>query len=121
MAFAAWTWSACTDLVGHQHHRPHHLARREAPQQSRRGSGVVRRRRGPLLPQFIPPGSDPGWVGTLLAMVHNVERLLWFALLLFLVNQVRDLLQRPAVLRWIDGVVGAVVVGCGVVLGLETR
>lgn len=74
-----------------------------------------------LLPQFIPPGTDAGWMGALLALVHNVEGLLWFALLILVVDRAREFLRRPAVQRWIDGVAGTVVVGFGLVLGLETR
>lgn len=67
-----------------------------------------------LLPQFMPQDTPPAVAGVLLAAVHNVEGLLWFALLILAVDRMRALLSRPAAHRWIDGLAGAAVIGFGV-------
>lgn len=67
-----------------------------------------------LLPQFMPQDTPPAVAGILLAAVHNVEGLLWFALLIIAVDRMRALLSRPAAHRWIDGLAGVAVIGFGV-------
>ena len=74
-----------------------------------------------LLPQFLPDGVHPVLGGVLLALVHNVEGILWFALIVLAVDRARDLLQRPAVQRGVDAVAGVVVVGFGLRLALSPR
>lgn len=66
-----------------------------------------------LLPQFMPHDTPAAMAGVLLAGVHNVEGLLWFALLIVAVDRMRALLSRPAAHRWIDGVAGVAVIGFG--------
>jgi threonine/homoserine/homoserine lactone efflux protein len=71
-----------------------------------------------LLPQFLPPGSDPLAVGLLLAAVHALLSVLWFALLIALAAVLGRWLRRPATVRMIDGVTGAALVGFGVRLAV---
>ncbi len=74
-----------------------------------------------LLPQFVPAGSDPLAVGLLLAAVHGVLSLLWFALLIALAGVLARWLRRPATVRAIDGVTGAALLGFGVRLAVGGR
>jgi threonine/homoserine/homoserine lactone efflux protein len=74
-----------------------------------------------LLPQFVPSGSDPLAVGLLLAGVHALLSLLWFAGLIALAAAVGRWLRRPSTVRAIDGVTGATLVGFGVRLAVTGR
>ena len=77
-----------------------------------------------LLPQFLPAGSDPLLVGLLLAGVHALLSVVWFALLITLAALLSRWLRRPSTVRAIDGVTGATLLGFGVRLaftGSPTR
>ena len=74
-----------------------------------------------VLPQFIPAHASHLAVGLLLAFVHNLEGLAWFATIIFGIHAVRDLLSRRRVRQTIDGVTGATLIGFGVKLGLSSR
>jgi threonine/homoserine/homoserine lactone efflux protein len=77
-----------------------------------------------LLPQFLPAGSDPLLVGLLLAGVHGLLSVVWFALLITLAAALSRWLRRPATVRAIDGVTGVTLLGFGVrlaVTGSPTR
>ena len=74
-----------------------------------------------LLPQFLPAGSDPLLVGLLLAGVHALLSVVWFALLITLAGLLSRWLRRPATARAIDGVTGATLVGFGVRLAFAGR
>ncbi|MFP5369165.1 MAG: LysE family translocator [Actinomycetes bacterium] len=69
-----------------------------------------------LLPQFVPAGSNPLLVGLLLAGVHALLSVVWFALLISLAATLSRWLRRPATVRVIDGVTGATLIGFGVKL-----
>lgn len=73
------------------------------------------------LPQFIPEHASHLGMGALLALVHDVEGIAWFALLIFGAHLVREQLARPAVHRALDRVTGVVLVGFGVRLALSNR
>ncbi len=72
------------------------------------------------LPQFLPHGVAPLLATTALAMVHNVEGMVWFAGLVFLVGRAARLLSRPAVRRRLDQFAGLVFIGFGVRLAVES-
>lgn len=74
-----------------------------------------------LLPQFLPAGSDPLLVGLLLAGVHAVLSVAWFALLIGLASGFSRWLRRPGTVRAIDGVTGVTLVGFGVRLAFSSR
>jgi threonine/homoserine/homoserine lactone efflux protein len=74
-----------------------------------------------LLPQFLPAGSDPLFVGLLLAAVHGALSTAWFLLLTFLAGGLSRWLRRPGTVRAIDGVTGATLVGFGVRLAVAGR
>jgi threonine/homoserine/homoserine lactone efflux protein len=71
-----------------------------------------------LLPQFLPSGSDPLPVGLLLAGVHGLISVVWFALLIGLASALGRWLRRPATVRAIDGVTGTTLIGFGVKLAV---
>ena len=71
------------------------------------------------LPQFLPHGVAPLLASTALAMVHNVEGMVWFAGLVFLVGRAARVLSRPAVRRRLDQFAGLVFIGFGVRLAVE--
>ena len=73
------------------------------------------------LPQFIPEHASHLATGALLALVHDVEGIAWFALLIFGAHLVRRQLARPSVQRTLDRVTGVVLVGFGVKLALSNR
>ena len=74
-----------------------------------------------LLPQFVPPGSDPLLVGLLLAAVHGALSLVWFGLLAALAGVAGRWLRRPGAVRAVDAVTGATLVGFGVRLAVGGR
>ncbi|MEU7001928.1 LysE family translocator [Nonomuraea sp. NPDC046570] len=74
-----------------------------------------------LLPQFIPPDVPPLAMGLLLALVHNVEGMAWFTLLIFGTGLVRAWVQRPAVRRAVDRVTGTALIAFGVKLALSSQ
>ncbi|MCF6744685.1 LysE family translocator [Blastococcus sp. KM273128] len=74
-----------------------------------------------LLPQFLPPGQDPLASGLLMAGVHAVLSVAWFALLIGLASALGRWLRRPRTVRAIDAVTGTVLVGFGVRLAASAR
>jgi threonine/homoserine/homoserine lactone efflux protein len=74
-----------------------------------------------VLPQFIPVGTSPLGVGLLLALVHDLEGLIWFTAIITCAQAFRGFLGRRKVQRTVDGGTGAVLVGFGVKLGLSSR
>jgi threonine/homoserine/homoserine lactone efflux protein len=71
-----------------------------------------------LLPQFLPSGSDPLAVGLLLAGVHGLISVVWFAMLITLASALSARLRRPGTVRAIDGVTGTTLIGFGVKLAV---
>ena len=74
-----------------------------------------------VLPQFIPAHVDPLMMGVLLALVHDVEGMLWFTLIIVGARRARAWLARRRVRRTADGLTGAVLVGFGLKLGFSSH
>lgn len=74
-----------------------------------------------VIPQFLPAGVSPLFMGVLLALVHDAIGLVWFGALIAAASTMRRLLRRRAAVRAVDGVTGAVLVGFGLRLGLTAR
>jgi threonine/homoserine/homoserine lactone efflux protein len=74
-----------------------------------------------VLPQFLPHGVPPLLASTAMALVHGVEGMLWFTVLIVLVTRSARVLARPAVKRSLDRVAGLVFVGFGVRLAASSR
>ncbi|MGW6172811.1 LysE family translocator [Arthrobacter sp. NPDC055138] len=74
-----------------------------------------------MIPQFIPPDVSPALMGTALALVHNLEGLVFFSAIIWGTHVARQWLRTPAVVRAIDRIAGTVLVGFGVALAAEAR
>jgi len=74
-----------------------------------------------VLPQFIPPDTSHLAVGLLLALVHNVEGLLWFSAIILGVHTIRAALARRSVQQVVDAVTGTTLIGFGLKLGLSSK
>lgn len=72
-----------------------------------------------FLPQFVPPGADVAAFSFLLALVHVALGLAWFALLIAATAPMRRVLRRPAVVRAMDRITGAVFLAFGARLALS--
>ncbi|NEX91903.1 LysE family translocator [Caulobacter sp. 17J65-9] len=72
-----------------------------------------------FLPQFVPAGADVAAFSMLLAVVHVLIGLLWFAVLIAATAPVGRLLRRPQVTRALDRVVGGVFLAFGARLALS--
>jgi threonine/homoserine/homoserine lactone efflux protein len=72
-----------------------------------------------FLPQFVPGGvSVPPYL-LLLAAIHAVLSLIWFACLILATRPITRFLRRPEVVRGCDRLTGGVFVAFGVGLALE--
>ncbi|MEV6525634.1 LysE family translocator [Longispora sp. NPDC051575] len=71
-----------------------------------------------MLPQFIPADSSHLAMGLLLALVHDIEGMLWFTLLICGAHAVRGWLGRRSVRKALDRVTGAALIGFGAKLAL---
>ncbi|GIF12245.1 LysE family translocator [Actinoplanes teichomyceticus] len=74
-----------------------------------------------VLPQFVPADSSPLGVGLLLALVHDLEALVWFSLIIFGAQAARGVLARRSVRRTVDAGTGVALIGFGMRLGLSGR
>ncbi|MBB1594847.1 LysE family translocator [Achromobacter sp. UMC46] len=74
-----------------------------------------------FLPQFIPAGSNVLTFSLLLAAIHALLGVLWFALLVAATRPLARWLSRPAVMRGLDRMTGAVFIAFGLKLALEKR
>lgn len=72
-----------------------------------------------FLPQFIPHGADVAVFSLVLAVVHVLLTLAWFALLIALTAPLGRALARPRVARALDRLTGCVFLGFGVKLALS--
>ena len=72
-----------------------------------------------VLPQFLPHGVSPLLASTAMALVHNVEGLVWFTGLVFVVGRAARLLSRPAVRRRLDQLTGVVFLAFGIRLAIQ--
>lgn len=75
-----------------------------------------------FLPLFVPAGVDVTLFSMTLAAIHVVEGLLWFWLLTSALRSLARWIQRPNVMRGLDGAAGTVMLGfgAGLLIG-ETR
>jgi len=74
-----------------------------------------------FLPQFLPQGVPAGPFVFLLAALHALMGMVWFAVLIAATRPVAGALQRAAVVRWLDRVTGGLFLAFGVRLALERR
>lgn len=72
-----------------------------------------------MLPQFLPSGIPAFAGGVVLAMVHDLECLVWFSVLIWSTHRARAFLERPRVQAWTERISGAALVGFGLRVALE--
>jgi threonine/homoserine/homoserine lactone efflux protein len=72
-----------------------------------------------FLPQFLPQDAPAGPFMFLLAAVHAVMGIAWFAALIAATRPLSHLLRRPAVIAWLDRVTGGVFLAFAARLALE--
>ena len=71
-----------------------------------------------FLPQFIPAGTNVALFSFLLATIHVLLGLIWFAVLISATVPMGRILRRPSFVRTLDRIAGAVFVGFGAKLAL---
>ncbi|OPC80805.1 lysine transporter LysE [Embleya scabrispora] len=71
-----------------------------------------------MIPQFIPSGAPHLAFGILLALVHDIEGMVWFAAIILGANSLRARLRRPRFRRALDVSTGTVIAGFGVTLAV---
>ncbi|MBO0870949.1 MAG: LysE family translocator [Micromonosporaceae bacterium] len=72
-----------------------------------------------VLPQFLPRDGSPLVASMAMGLVHDVEGLVWFGLLVLVVGRVARVLVRPGVRRWLERVTAVVFLAFGVRLAVE--
>ncbi len=72
-----------------------------------------------FLPQFVPPGVAVAPFIALLVAIHVNEGVLWLMLLILAARSMARLLRRPAVVRVLERLTGAILVGFGLRLAVE--
>lgn len=72
-----------------------------------------------VLPQFLPPGLHPLAGSLLLAVIHDLQGLLWLTALALLVHRARGWFTRAAVRRRFEQVTAAVFIALGLRLALD--
>jgi threonine/homoserine/homoserine lactone efflux protein len=74
-----------------------------------------------FLPQFVPAQVSPGPFIFLLAALHALMGVVWFAALILLTRPIAGALKRPGVVRKLDRLTGIVFVAFGARLALTRR
>lgn len=74
-----------------------------------------------FLPQFLPAGAAAAPFIFLLAVIHVLLGSCWSAVLIAGTRPIAGVLQRAAVVRWLDRITGGLFVAFGVRLVLERR
>jgi len=74
-----------------------------------------------FLPQFVPAHVAAGPFMVLLAGLDAVIAMAWFAILIGMTRPVAGVLQKAAVVRWLDRISGGVFLGFGLRLAMERR
>jgi threonine/homoserine/homoserine lactone efflux protein len=74
-----------------------------------------------FLPQFIPSGVNVVGFSVLLALIHDVEGILWFAALTFATQPLARWIRRPKTLSLLNRVTGGVFIFFGARLGVRAE
>lgn len=72
-----------------------------------------------FLPQFVAQGVPAGPFLLLLAAIHGLVGLAWFALLILATRPLARALKRPAVVQWLDRVTGGVFIAFAARLAMQ--
>jgi threonine/homoserine/homoserine lactone efflux protein len=71
-----------------------------------------------VLPQFLPNEGSPLLAGLLMALVHDVEGMLWFSAIILGARKMGSWMSRPRPRQIVDAVTGVTLVGFGARLAL---
>jgi threonine/homoserine/homoserine lactone efflux protein len=74
-----------------------------------------------FLPQFVPAGADVLSFTVLLAAIHALEGILWFAALIAATRPLAVMLRRPGIVRALERITGGVLIAFGLKLVLDAR
>jgi threonine/homoserine/homoserine lactone efflux protein len=74
-----------------------------------------------MIPQFVPDGVTPLWMGLLLAAVHCAMGTAWSCSLVVGSGFFKDRLAGSAAVRWTDRITGGVLIAFGARLALTPR
>jgi RhtB (resistance to homoserine/threonine) family protein len=74
-----------------------------------------------LLPQFVDPDRAVVPQVLILALTHAVLALLWLLVVVFVLDRLRRIMQRPRVRRTLEGLTGLALVGFGIRLATAVR
>ena len=74
-----------------------------------------------LLPQFATPGEGLFAALMSLGLIFSLMTFLWLAAYAFVIAKAGEVLRRPAIRRWIEGVTGTLLVALGVRIAAEQR
>ncbi|QIS03861.1 LysE family translocator [Nocardia brasiliensis] len=72
-----------------------------------------------MLPQFLPPHAPHLLMGLSLTMIHIIEGLVWWTVLICVVRAARAWLSRVSVKRAMEAVTGSVLLALGVKLAFD--
>lgn len=72
-----------------------------------------------VLPQFLPTGTSALQAGTVLALVHVAESLVWFSALILGTRLMQPWLSKGSVQAWIDRITGGVLIGFGLKVAFD--
>jgi threonine/homoserine/homoserine lactone efflux protein len=74
-----------------------------------------------FLPQFVPTGVNVVGLSVLLALIHGVEGILWFAAITLSAQSFKRWLRQPVILTWLNRVTGGAFVCFGVRLAFDQK
>jgi threonine/homoserine/homoserine lactone efflux protein len=74
-----------------------------------------------FLPQFVPANVSPGPFIFLLAVLHALMGIAWFAALILITRPIARTLKRPGVVRRLDRLTGLVFIAFGAKLAIARR
>jgi threonine/homoserine/homoserine lactone efflux protein len=74
-----------------------------------------------LLPQFATPGEGLFTALMSLGLIFSLMTFLWLAAYAFVIAKAGEVLRRPTIRRWIEGVTGTLLVALGLRIAAEQR
>lgn len=74
-----------------------------------------------FLPQFVPAGANVTATIVLLATIHAMLGLIWFAAIVAATRPIALILRRNAVVRWLDRLTGGLFIAFGLRLAFDGR
>ncbi len=72
-----------------------------------------------FMPQFIPPHADLASFGVWMGLIHSLEGLLWFSVLVIATQPLARWLKQPRVIQGLDRLTGGILILFGAKLALE--